>query len=113
MAGPPPWIEVPHVTVGEDSTLRGLDPGEREAITLAENLRADALIMDDQAGRKEAERRSLRVIGTLRVLSDAAEAGLVDLAEALETIQRAGFYLNPSLTEGLLKRRRRKETGND
>jgi len=31
-----------------------LDPDEREAIALAETLRADALIIDDKIGRKEA-----------------------------------------------------------
>jgi predicted nucleic acid-binding protein len=50
MVSPPPWIEVRYVTVAEDPPLRELDPGEREAITLAEALRADALIMDDRLG---------------------------------------------------------------
>ena len=35
-----------------------LDPDEREAIALAETLRADALIIDDKIGRREAERRN-------------------------------------------------------
>ena len=45
------------------------------SIALAETLRADALIIDEKMGRREAERRKLRVIGTVRVLDDAAEAG--------------------------------------
>ena len=87
---PTPPIEFRHVIVGDDQSFRGLDPGEREAIALAEALRADALIMDDRAGRREAERQGLRVIGTLRVLYDAAETGLLSLAEALEALQRSG-----------------------
>jgi predicted nucleic acid-binding protein len=104
VASPPTWIEFRHVTVGEDQSFRGLDPGEREAIALAEALRADALIMDDRAGRREAERRGLRVIGTLRVLYDAAETGLLNLAEALEALQRSGFFIDRRLSKELLRR---------
>jgi len=104
LANPPPWIEVRHAAVGEDPCFTGLDPGEREAIALAEALRADALIMDDRAGRREAERRGLRVIGTLRVLYDAAEARLLNLAESLEALRRSGFYVERPLAEDLLKR---------
>jgi predicted nucleic acid-binding protein len=90
--------------VGEDQSLRGLDPVEREAIALAEVVRADALIMDDRAGRREAQRRGLRVIGTLRVLYDAAETGLLNLADALEALQRSGFFVERRLSEELLRR---------
>ena len=81
-----------------------LDIGEREAIALAESLRADAVILDDKAARREAQRRNLRVIGTLRVLDDAAVAGLVDLPEALKRLRAAGFYLDASLVQFLLDR---------
>jgi predicted nucleic acid-binding protein len=104
VASPPPWIEFRHVNVGDDQSLRGLDPGEREAIALAGALRADALIMDDRAGRREAERRGLRVIGTLRVPYDAAETGLLNLADALEAVLRCGFFVDRRLSEELLRR---------
>ncbi len=47
--------------------------------------------MDDADARREAHRLGLRVIGTLRVLSTAARAGLVDLEEALAQLQRTSF----------------------
>ena len=100
------------MTMVEDPSLRWLDPGEREAITLAEALRADALVMDDRAGRREAERRGLRVIGTLRVLYDAAEAGLLDLTEALEALRRSGFYIDPRLSQELLTRHKQRGARN-
>ena len=87
-----------------DPALAELDPGEREAIALAETLRADALIIDEKMGRREAERRKLRVIGTVRVLDDAAEAGLVDLPAALPRLQAFGFYLDAKLLQFLLDR---------
>jgi predicted nucleic acid-binding protein len=109
---PTPPIEFRHVIVGDDQSFRGLDPGEREAIALAEALRADALIMDDRAGRREAERQGLRVIGTLRVLYDAAETGLLSLAEALEALQRSGFFVDRRLSEELLRRHTEKTARN-
>lgn len=112
VANPPPWIEVRRATVGEIPSFRGLDPGEREAIALAEAMRADALIMDDRAARREAERRGLRVIGTLRVLYDAAQAGLLNLAEALEALYASGFYVDQRLSEELLRRHAEKRAKN-
>jgi hypothetical protein len=74
---PTRWLQPRQIAVPPNPGLTERDPGEREAIALAEALRADALIIDEK-GRREAERRKLRVIGTVRVLDDAAEAGLLD-----------------------------------
>jgi len=54
----PQWLQVRHIAVPPDPAPAELDPGEREAIALAETLRADALIIDDKIGRREAERRN-------------------------------------------------------
>ena len=76
-----------------DPALAELDPGEREAIALAETLRADALIIDEKMGRREAERRKLRVIGTVRVLDDAAP----DISRAMPTDDLVDqFFAEPS-----------------
>lgn len=109
----PPWLEVRQVRLKEDAYLRGLDPGEKEAILLAQELNADALIVDDRAARREAQRRGLRVIGTLRVLFDAAEAGLLSLADAVNTLQASGFYVDRALAEEILKRHARKDQVTD
>lgn len=101
------------VRLKEDAYLRGLDPGEKEAILLAQELNADALIVDDRATRREAQRRGLRVIGTLRVLFDAAEAGLLSLADAVNTLQASGFYVDRALAEEILKRHARKDQVTD
>jgi predicted nucleic acid-binding protein len=47
-----------------DHTLAFLDPGERAAIPSALAVQTDRLLIDDLAGRAEAERRRLRVTGT-------------------------------------------------
>jgi predicted nucleic acid-binding protein len=64
---------------------------------LAQELQADALIIDEPDGRQEAIRQGLRVIGTLRVLYDAAEAGLCNLAEAYARLQHTTFRAHPRL----------------
>jgi predicted nucleic acid-binding protein len=55
-----------------------LDRGEAEVIVLAEELKADAILIDDLKARKTANLRGLTVVGTIGVLLDAKERGLVD-----------------------------------
>ncbi len=102
VAETPEWVEVRRVTPTSDDTLRKLGAGESEAIALAQELRADTIIMDEKDGRQEAVRRNLRVIGTLRVLSDAAERGLLDLAEAFERLQQTSFRASQELYQRFL-----------
>ena len=78
------WLEVRTVAVPLDAALALLDVGEREAISLAKEIQADALIIDEPDGREAAKRQGLRVIGTLRVLYDAAEAGLCELEQTYD-----------------------------
>jgi predicted nucleic acid-binding protein len=70
----------------------------------AGELRADLLLMDDWEGRREAERRALRVTGTLGVLERAAERGLLDLPAVLARLQATNFYLPATLIRDLLAR---------
>jgi len=50
---PPVWLEVPSPLAVPDSALAELDLGERDAITLAMELQAEQLIVDDREGRRE------------------------------------------------------------
>jgi predicted nucleic acid-binding protein len=102
VAAHPAWLEVRTVTVPLDVSLALLDMGEREAIRLAQELAADALIIDEPAGREAAKRRGVRVIGTLRLLYDAAAAGLCDLTQAYERLQRTTFRAHPDLYRAFL-----------
>src|SRR2546425_6270231 len=62
----PAWLDIRNTNV--DSTGSPLGAGELAAISLAEQLHAALILIDDLDGRLEAERRSLKVIGTLAVL---------------------------------------------
>ena len=102
MNEPPDWLEILSPTVTVDSSLAKLDAGERDAIALAEELSADQLIVDELLGRREAERRSLPVIGTVGVLREAAELGLLDLRGAFERLQQTSFHVSPAILASLL-----------
>jgi predicted nucleic acid-binding protein len=95
---PPPWLEVVSVVLPQEDTLvRELGRGEREAIVLAETRGADLLLCDDQMARAEAEEHGLRVVGTLRVLIEAHNNGLLDGAEALSRLRATSFRASQSL----------------
>jgi predicted nucleic acid-binding protein len=87
-----------------DLRLEYLGAGERDAITLAEDLRADRLLIDDRDGRREAGERELRVIGTLGVLAVSAERGLLDLPEVIDRLRATTFRASPRLLTTLVER---------
>jgi predicted nucleic acid-binding protein len=99
----PIWLEVRSPVAVPDSSLAKLDAGERDAITLATELHADQLIVDDREGRREAERRGIPVIGTLGVLREAATLKLLDIRVAAERLQATSFYVAPEVLAKLLK----------
>jgi len=112
IAESPEWLEVQQVISTLDPALRKLGPGESEAIALAQELHADAIIIDEKDGRQEAIRRNLRVIGTLRVLSDAAERRLLDLVEAFERLQQTSFRASQELYQRFLDLDAERKRGN-
>lgn len=103
IAHKPAWLEIrpPRRPLAELPARLGT--GEWEAIALAEELVADAVLLDDWAARLEAQRRHLTVLGTLRVLADAVEMGLADLRFALDRLQQTNFRARPELIQALLK----------
>jgi predicted nucleic acid-binding protein len=82
--------------------LTFLDRGERDAILVALELKADLLLMDDREGVEEAVRLGLVVTGTLGVLDRAAEKGLVDLADTFRRLRTTNFRVSPALLDRIL-----------
>jgi len=103
MRQPPAWLEVHAPLNPPDSSLAALDQGERDAIMLAEELRAVQLIVDDRQGRHEAQKRGIPVMGTLGVLREAATLGLLDLRIAVNHLEATSFYIAPAILARLLK----------
>jgi predicted nucleic acid-binding protein len=93
---PPAWLDImPNPPA--DASLYALDAGERAAIGLAISLKAHLLLIDDADGRDEAERRHLRVTGTLGVLAAAHRSKLLNFDTAIELLGNTTFYVSPRL----------------
>lgn len=100
----PAWIEI-HVLKGPfDPTLEFLDPGEREAIQLAQEQKADMLLIDEQKGRTEASKRGLTVTGTLGVLIAAGEFRLIDPRKAVQRLFTETTFRSTSELKRLVDR---------
>ena len=78
--------------------------GEREAISLALEIFADVVLMDDQSGRIAAEDRGLFVSGTLSVLLQAARLSLLDFEAAMIELKQLGFRVSLEV-ESVMRRR--------
>jgi predicted nucleic acid-binding protein len=95
----PAWLQISSLVFRRDPLMERLDRGEQDAILLAESLKAERPIIDDLEGRREAAKRGLPVIGTLGILAEAARRNLLDLPQALATLQATNFHIAPGLIE--------------
>src|SRR5947209_18622827 len=99
---PPAWLEVVSLKQPVDSALEHLDAGEREAISLASELQAILLLMDERDGVTLARHRGLKVVGTLAALEVAADYGLVDLHNVMHRKDLTTFRSPVRLMDRLL-----------
>jgi len=98
----PPWAAV-QAPKALDLAL-DVDAGELEAICLAREIKADAVLMDDRAGRSAAIHCGLAVIGTIGLLEAAAMRGLLELPQAMERLRQTNARLDPELIHAALER---------
>ncbi len=75
-----------------------------EAICLAQEIKAAAVLMDDRAGRSAAISCGLAVIGTIGLLEQAAARGFLDLPQAMERLRQTNARLDLELIHAALKR---------
>jgi predicted nucleic acid-binding protein len=99
---PPAWLDILSPSV-DDPALAEFGTGERQAITLAQDLRAELLIADDMDARNAAAARQLTVIGTLGVVKLAAVRQLLDRSQTIRDLRAAGFYISDKLVQWLLE----------
>jgi predicted nucleic acid-binding protein len=106
ISSPPEWLEVhaPRQLQEAMQLFPRLGAGEQAAIALVQEVHANLLLIDDLEGRETAERLSLAVMGTLRVLELAAERGLLDLPTTITRLQATSFYTPANLVQALLAR---------
>ena len=87
--------------------LAQLDLGESQAIALASELGVEVVLIDELAGRLEATRRGLKVAGTLSVLDDADQAGLVKFDEAIARLRTTSFRVSSAVLAEIEQKRSR------
>ena len=82
-----------------------LGVGEREAISLAVQMSASAIILDDEPARKTAAGLQLRVLGTAGVLVLAKERSLIESVKpSLDALIENRFFLSRAIYELILDR---------
>lgn len=102
----PDWLMVKAIQDQSQylNMLALMDEGEAEAIVLMIETKADKLLIDDREGRSKAIELRLPVIGTLGVLLNAKQSGLLETirpqVEALISV--AKFRISPVLFDHVL-----------
>lgn len=100
---PPSWLIIQAVP-GMDKTLSALDPGEQAAITLAQTLLADLLLIDERLGQRIASDRGISTIGTLGILDDSASQGWINLAATIAQLKQTNFRVSRRVIQALLNK---------
>jgi len=104
----PPWFEVSKLEILPDPKLDYLGKGERDAIALAQLIKADRLIVDESAARREASQRGIPIIGLLGILLEASRSGFLDLPKTVKALEGTSFFVSKDLIEHLLEIDRRR-----
>lgn len=103
----PAWIDQRRLLASPSDIpgMDGLDAGEAEAITLALEIRADAVLLDERLGASVARSRGLEVVGILGVLLRAKQSGHLNvIAPELERLKiEAGFWLSAAVHARVLE----------
>ena len=102
LATNPAWLELRNVSV-IDSTI-ALGAGECEAISLAKEINADLVLIDDKKARQAAIERNLTVAGTLNILELASVKNLIELSEVFDKLQQTNFRVSQALLDEVLQR---------
>jgi predicted nucleic acid-binding protein len=103
LASNPSWLTIKAPT-RIDATLEFDDAGEREAISLALEIKADLLLADDRKARKAALARGLAVTRAVGVLEAASAKALLDLFEAFQRLRATDFIVAENILAEALRR---------
>jgi predicted nucleic acid-binding protein len=110
IAQAPAWLEVKQADASLFTPSKKIGDGEREAIALAIELKADAVLIDDRDGTQEARRQNLIALGTVNLLDRAAEKNLLNLPEAIDRLSQTSFRFPPlEIIDAMLERDRKRK----
>jgi len=98
------WIEIVEI---EDSSkvslLHELDRGEAEVIILAQEQRADEVIIDEKVVRMQARVLELQVVGSLGLLLRSKKRGFIyEIRPLIDKILEGGIHIHENIVQGIL-----------
>jgi predicted nucleic acid-binding protein len=95
------WVDIRKIkNIPAKTTYKNLGKGESEVLTLAKEINADLIIMDELTGRQFAKQLDIKLTGTIGILLKAKEVGLVgSIKQLLVELIDKGTWIHPSLFE--------------
>jgi predicted nucleic acid-binding protein len=101
----PSWVQITSSPFALDPMpwWSSLDPGEIEAIALALDRSARLVVLDDRSARRAARQLGLKVVGSVGILLQAHQRGLIGAVQPdLDAMLAVGFHLSRALYEEIL-----------
>jgi len=99
--------EVGPADISADLREAHMDRGERDTLALAERLGSPLVLMDETVGRQAARERGLTLRGSLGILVEAYQRGLIRTDQLRlyfeEMASRQDIWINPALVKRLLQ----------
>ena len=92
-------VQTPLAILLAVQAAEGLDPGESAALSLAVEIHADAILLDERRGHEVAAALGLPTIGLLGILLRAKAVGILPaVLPVIDALERdAGFWISDSL----------------
>jgi predicted nucleic acid-binding protein len=87
VAAMPSWLIIQEPRQVNAALALHLDAGEAAAISLAKELGADLILIDEKKGRQQAKAHGFAVAGTLNILALAARRGLLDYQSSVDRLR--------------------------
>jgi uncharacterized protein len=99
------WLQVWKVSAVGNNIAPELDDGEREAIALALETKAEKILLDEQEARQVARKLGLQVMGTLGILLLAKQKRIVPQVQPLldAMIDVAQYWVKDTLYQEVLR----------
>jgi predicted nucleic acid-binding protein len=99
------WIRVtPAANVAADLDLAHLDAGEVSVLSMAIANPGAIVILDDHAGRAEAIRHNIPLLGTVGILLRAKQQDrIAAVGPPLAELRNAGLYVSNALSKTVLR----------